>query len=73
MFFCVCTGIILGLRLFPDMEFHSWDFFFLCMFLFLILCLIMLKAIIKDAEEDLSALLKLKDKFETHLENLDAK
>ena len=73
MFFCVCTGIILGFRLFPEMGFHSWDFFFLCIFLFLILCLIMLKTIIKDAEEDLSALLKLKDKFETHLENLDAK
>ena len=73
MLFCVCIGIILGFRLFPKTEVSSLDFFFICIFSFLVICLIMLKCIIKDAEEDLTAIMKLKGESETHFENPNLK
>lgn len=72
-FFCICTGGILFVRLFPYMSVNSWDFILIGLFLFLIICLIILKCIIKDAEEDLTAIMKLKDGSETHLSNQDVK
>ena len=68
--FCVCTGIILFLRLFPRMTPHFWyfwDYFFICLFLFWIVCLVILKCIILDAEEDLAAIMRLNDGSETQL------
>ena len=73
MFFCVCFGVVLFLRLYPWMEVNSWDFFLICIFLFLIICLIMLKCIIRDAEEDLAAIMKSKDESDTHVGNPDVK
>lgn len=73
MFFCICTGGILFVRLFPHMNVDSGDFVFIGIFLFLIVCLIMLKCIIKDAEEDLAALAKLKDGTGTHFGDQNTK
>ncbi len=61
MFFCVCMGIILGLRLLSG----TCDFTFVGIFLFLIIYLIMLKCVITDAEEDLTAIMKLVNESET--------
>ncbi len=71
--FCICIGVVLFLRLYPWMEIRSWDFFFICIFLFLVLCLIMLKCINRDAEEDLAAIMKSKDESEVHIGNPDKK
>ncbi len=73
MFFCVCTGGVLFFRLFPRMKAEFADFIFIGIFLFLILCLIMLKCMIRDAEEDLAALMKRMDGSETHVGNTGVK
>ena len=75
MLFCVCMGIFLALRLSSISVDSSPKFFFFCfgccIFLFLIISLIILRCIIKDAEEDLTAIAKLKDKSDTHVGNPD--
>lgn len=54
-------------------DVNSLDLFFIALYLVLIICLIILRCIIKDAEEDLTAIMKLKDGSETHLGNRDVK
>ena len=76
-------GGILFFRLYPWVIASSWDFFWMSLsswdfifagtFLVLMICLIMLKCIIKDAEEDLTAIMKLKNDSETHFGNRDMK
>lgn len=70
MFFCICIGLILGLSLLSGND-SSRICVELFIFLFLVVCLIILKCIIKDAEEDFAAIMKLKDKTETHIGNPD--
>lgn len=70
MVFWIYTGIFLGLRWIQKIELNPWV---ICVFLILLLCLILLKCIIRDAEEDLAAIMKLKEESETHLGKPDAK
>ncbi len=82
MFFCVCLGMILGIRMFSVKYYFltsecTRSFVYFCIaclvFVFLILCLVILKCIIRDAEEDLAAIMKMKDESKTHIRNPDVK
>lgn len=57
--FTYIIGIILGLKLLKG-SYESLSFCIeCCIFLFLIICLLILKCVIKDAQEDLAAIMKL--------------
>lgn len=72
LFFSVCVGLFLGIRLL-ERGFESLRTPVTYVFLFLVVCLVILKCIILDAEEDLEALLKLKEEPEAQIGRPDAK
>ncbi len=59
----ICVGLILGLHFFRHFDTVPSFVFGLgcCFFIMLILTIILLSCIIKDAEEDLTAILKLSE------------
>lgn len=67
---CICVGVLLGLSSFSIIDEISWVdcdsnralilfCFGCCFFIMLILLIILLSCIIKDAEEDFNAIVKL--------------